>query len=370
MPDLFRNIFSSIVRGIRIISSNPIKAAILFAYLSICMFTWRGLIFRKHLPLKSNLLIGEKFSGRVSHTVDSTIPVLSPYGYDSQFSWILSLHPFPVDSLVAKGIDHYAYRSQRLLLPFLTWLTIRDATQIVYGLWFWCSIGVVLGIIAVYKLSVWYNVSPVIPLLAYILNPGLYITTVFPMPDGLACSLTMMALYCWLSNRYFVSSLLFALTCLTKEYYAFIVFYLLAYAVWKNKVMMTDIKKHLILLGSLLPMLAWQFIIRYKTGEWSFSASGGNFDWPFSGIYHCWARCCTDPYLLKEYAAGTLFYFMCGLILYKMIRGKQDAITFIMMCLCTHVMVYGAAILESDWSFLRVSLPLTTLLPISLLKTL
>lgn len=370
MPDLFRNIFSSIVRGIRIISSDPIKAAILFAYLSICMFTWRGLIFRKYLPLKSNLLIGEKFSGRVSHTVDSTIPVLSPYGYDSQFSWILSLHPFPVDSLVAKGIDHYAYRSQRLLLPFLTWMTIRDATQIVYGLWFWCSIGVVLGIIAVYKLSVWYNVSPVIPLLAYILNPGLYITTVFPMPDGLACSLTMMALYCWLSNRYFVSSLLFALTCLTKEYYAFIVFYLLAYAVWKNKVMMTDIKKHLILLGSLLPMLAWQFIIRYKTGEWSFSASGGNFDWPFSGIYHCWARCCTDPYLLKEYAAGTLFYFMCGLILYKMIRGKQDAITFIMMCLCTHVMVYGAAILESDWSFLRVSLPLTTLLPISLLKTL
>ena len=49
--------------------------------------TWAGLIHEKYIPVNRNLLIGERIVGRASIHIEPAIPILSPYGYDSQFFW-------------------------------------------------------------------------------------------------------------------------------------------------------------------------------------------------------------------------------------------------------------------------------------------
>jgi len=320
----------------------------------------KGLVKERHLPIKTNLLIGQNLVGRISPEVDAGIPLLSPWGYDSQFFWALSLDPLLRNNEIKNSIDAPPYRSQRILLPLLTWSAIRDPAKIIYGLWFWNLIGYILGLIGVYKICLHFNISYVIPLLFYAFNSGILISLVHPMSDILASGLFFFALSFWLKNKKIAAMILFSLACLAREFIAVYIFFIALHQVLISKKL--EFKFIMPLALSCLPMILWQIGIRLNLSGWSFNGSVGNFDWPFLGTIKAWIANWFDARSPKDVIGALCIHALSVLFIYKGYAKYKSLLWFLVSVSAALMCLSGKAIMESDWSYMRVSILLVTLM--------
>ncbi|MEO5582890.1 MAG: hypothetical protein ABIR66_09370 [Saprospiraceae bacterium] len=320
----------------------------------IYLICWAGIRKTLYTPLKSNLLIGERLVGRASLSIDPEILLLSTYGYDSQFFWALSLDPFLQNSFIKKSIDSPAYRSQRILLPFLTWATIHDPANIIYGLWFWCLVGYGLGFISIIKLCSHFNISATIPLFMYTFNPGMIISFIHPMSDVLATGLFLFGLTQWVNDKKWISCLLFILACLAREYTAVYIFSIAIFIWWTSRSI--NLKRIIPLAISGVPMIIWQIYIRWHQGVWASSQLIHGFDWPFLGTIKYLMRNMQGNFMSKDLIGAICLHLACILVLLNLNGMKKNLLLFLTIASAGLLTFSGDAIMDSDWAYTRASI--------------
>ncbi|MEP7322086.1 MAG: hypothetical protein ABI761_09205 [Saprospiraceae bacterium] len=332
---------------------------VVFALIGVIyLICWASIRKTVHTPLKSNLLIGERLVGRASLIIDPEIPLLSPYGYDSQFFWALSVDPFLQNNFIIKSIDSPAYRSQRLLLPFLTWSIIRNPANIIYGLWFWCLIGYGLGFVSIIKLCNHFNISAIVPLSIYTFNPGMVIALIHPMSDVLATGLFLFGLSQWINSKKWIACLFFMLACLAREYTAVYIFSIAVFTCWTKRSI--NIKQILPLIISGIPMVAWQIYIRWNQGVWASSQLIHGFDWPFLGTFKYLRRNMKGNFISKDLIGAICLHLACILVLLNLNGMKKNLLLFLTISNAVLLTFSGEAIMESDWSYVRGSILFVT----------
>jgi hypothetical protein len=337
------------------LSSLRWKWLVLILICIIYTITWKGFI-KNYFPIKKNLLIGEQIVGRVSPRIDPEIPSESPWGYDSQFFWALAVDPMLRDTSLRKSIDSPGYRSQRILLPFLTWCVVRDPAYIIYGLWSWICIGFIIGLIAVVKLCRFFQIPSLIPTIFFASNPGVVLAFIHPMSDTMASGLFLMGLAYWLKDQKWFAALFFVLACMTREFMAIYLFFIVLHNVWTNQKI--NVKTILPLALAVIPVLLWQYVIKLNFGTWATVGSLRNFDWPFAGtIKAVLAQGLLDLDVLGALCLNTL----CMVMIYSTFNRSKQFLGFMVLSSALLMCISGEAIMESDWAYTRVSILLIVL---------
>lgn len=358
---MFKLVFT-LQNDLRRLASTRWKWLVLILICIIYIITWKGFI-KNYLPLKKNVLIGEQLVGRVSPQIDPEIPLLSTWGYDSQFFWALAVDPLLRDTAIRKSIDSPGYRSQRILLPFLTWCVVRDPAYIIYGLWAWICIGLVLGIAAVIRLCRFFQIPSLIPLIFFVFNPGVVLALVHPMSDTLASGLFLMGLAFWVKDQKWVAALFFALACLTREFMAIYIFFIVVHNLWTTEKI--RLKTNLSLGLAIIPILLWQYFIKLNFGSWATEGSLRNFDWPFLGT----VKAVLSQGLMDLDVVGALcLHTLCILMIFNCFKMKKQFLGFMTWSSALLMCVSGEAIMESDWAYTRVSILLIVLCILTLFQ--
>ena len=314
---------------------------------------WRDLIRDEYFPLKNNLMIGEKIAGPLSRSIDPSIPLNSPYGYDSQYFWALSVDPNLQDTLMLNTLGNKTYRSQRILLPYLTHIIIRNPINILYGLWFWACIGVLLGAIGLYRLCVYFKISPVLPLICFIGSPGLFITTIHPMSDGLASGLILLGLSFWMNKRFYTSTIFFALACLAREASVFIILLLIFYSLF------IDQKKWALrlvpLLLSIIPFVVWQIHLYHLFGSLD-TVKSVNYDIPFAGTIKTFSTYLNLRVNREDLFVSILIHTTCLFAWIRWAKHWRDDLIYLLLTHALFITICSKAVMEDNYSSCRISI--------------
>lgn len=243
---------------------------------------------REIWPIKRALLVGENLVGRLSRTVDPTIPIESPWGYDSQFFWAISMDPFLRHPHVAQSLDAPSYRYQRIFFPFLVWAVCPSVSLVPYCLMWVNLAGWVVGALAVVSLSRHYRVDWKLPVFMFAANAGIVFSLIHPLADLWATTLVLLALSCWVDGRHLWAGVCFALAGLTKETtvlvpVSIVLFNLVRKRIWFGK-------ENVVLGVAVTPMLAWQAFLHHALGVWAWQQSVNNFDYPYLAVVRVAAR--------------------------------------------------------------------------------
>jgi hypothetical protein len=237
---------------------------------------------REIWPVKRALLVGGNLVGRLSETVDPTIPIESPWGYDSQFFWAISMDPFLQNPQVAQSLDAPSYRYQRVFFPFLVWLVCPSVSQLPYYLLAVNVAGWLVGVSAVLRLSRYYQIGWKLPVLMFATNAGIIFSLIHPLADLWATVLILLALSCWVEERYVYACLCFALAGLTKETTVLVPASIVLFNIVRRRIWFE--KENVVLCLAVVPMLLWQEFIHHRLGVWAWQQSMNNFDYPYFAI--------------------------------------------------------------------------------------
>jgi hypothetical protein len=302
------------------------------------------------LPSKKDLLIGEKYVGRISKKFDPSIPIFSEVGYDSQFYWAIALDPFIRNQEVINSLDSPSYRYQRIFFPFLVWLlSFGKIPLIVYNLYFICLLSYLLGLYAILKISKELSIPPFILVLLYIFNAGIVFSLIHPLADLLASSLVLFAFFLWLKNKFVLSAVVFTFAGLSKETTLLVPLSIILFNLLNSKKIFN--KQSLILLLFIVIPILWQVFIRYKLGVWPFQQSYNCFNIPYFGIFEVFK---------KQGVSKNFFAAVCMILFYIYtiikIRFPKNVLETIVYVQAIFLSFAGVAILEDVHSSFRASI--------------
>jgi hypothetical protein len=243
------------------------KAATLLGILSlIYLGCWRYLLGDTYWPANYNLMIGKELGGILSTEIAPDIPITSRYGYDSQFFWAMSVDPVPGRAMIDSSLDAVVYRRQRVLLPVLAYLTTDDPNKKIFALWFWNGIAWLLGLKGILSICSYLRAAPLIPVLFYLFNPGLFISFIRPMADTLGIGIFVLAVSSWLNKKYIAASLFFGFSVLAKETNLILILF------WGILSLLFRFRSEraglLYLSLCLVPFIAWQYVLFRLYGIW------------------------------------------------------------------------------------------------------
>lgn len=338
-----------------------IDIAVVLFLVVVQLLTTREPLSQEIVGPKKALLVGKNLVGRLSKKLDPSIPVDSPWGYDSQFFWAMSNDPLIRNPEVTAALDSPSYRYQRVFLPLLVWLTPGHVTDIPYRLFFWGIAGLVLGLFAAYKLAAEWKAPAYVAMAVFITNPGVVFATLHPMADVWAAALTLLGLLFWFKGKARAAGVVFALACLAKETTAFVPGALLLYDVISERKLRLGKTAPLYLCAIVL--LLWQGYIRWKLGVWSVEQSSRNFDLP------CVA---TVKVLLSTRALpDKLFAFMISaLSLYAIVRIRwpRTPLEALVITQAFLMATAGIAVVEAWRGYARASILFVVLFSCSCLS--
>ena len=345
-------LIQKLLKDLLFLSRSPWKVCILLLIVIVYGIVWIGILSQNHLPLKRNILVGQHLVGRISPSIDHDVPIVSDWGDDSQFFWAFSLDPFLNNISIKESIDSPSYRSQRILLPFLTWCIIRDPSHVLYGLWFWSIIGYIIGVLGVYKLCIHFKINSSLPVILFLFNPGVINSILHPMSDTLSVGLFLIALSFWVRDKKWIAATLFALACLTREYYAIYIFFISLFSIRPFKSI--NFYKILPLALSGIPMLIWQCVIRWRLGVWSFTQSHRNFDWPCFGTI----KACLEHHKISNDIVAVSLLLISMIMIWMGRLNSKYFPWYLTTMIAMLMIISGPAIMESSSSSIRISIPL------------
>jgi hypothetical protein len=318
----------------------------------LVLFLGTTVMYARHsglLPTKEKLLVGENLVGKLSKVVDPSIPVLVPIGYDSQFFWALSQDPFMANPLVTASLDSPSYRYQRVLFPFLTWLTPGGVENLTIRLWLVNLVGWLLGLVAVLLIARHQKIPAFLLVLAYVLNGGIWFSWLHPMAEVWATALCLWGLYLCLTQKLGLAAVLWAFAALAREVCILLPLSVGLYHVLKGRVF---VKENLWMGLALVPALVWQVAIFAALHVWSFQQSYNNFDFPLLGIFKGALAIIARHDWKTLLACGLSTAFLVGMIV--RIGLPKTLLDFVLVVQLVFLLFAGVAIMESIESIIRV----------------
>lgn len=265
-------------------------------------------------PPPAALLLGEHYAGRLAREVDPSLPVLSTWGYDSQYVWAIALDPTLQRPEVVQALDAPAYRYQRILLPLAASLIPGGAPQLPYRFLLLGVVGWALGSWATWKLAHHLAAPPALATVFFTLNAGVLFTLLHPLADLWATTLSVLGIWLWLRGRCLSAAsgptqagsrrvspraaqlaswqrgiplklvggaLCFALAALTKETALLVPLAIGAFSVLQRRFW---VRENLALAAASLPLVGWQTVIHGRFGIWAWEQSANNLDVPYLGL--------------------------------------------------------------------------------------
>jgi hypothetical protein len=201
----------------------------------------------------------------------------SRYGYDGQFYYRLALDPF-TNARVEYGIriDNPAYRQQRIVYPVLA--HILALGRIPWVAWSM----IVVNYLAVCGLA--FSAArfaelfamPAIYGLAIPFYPGVLLGLDRDLPDPLAISLMVCALYLLHSRRITFAACILALAVLTRETVILLAAALFVHSAWRALRRQSAWTESVLLMIPLATCAAWQLWIFARWGTFGPAAGSGN----------------------------------------------------------------------------------------------
>ena len=187
-------------------------------------------------------------------------------GYDGQFAYQIARDPLSG----WQRLDSPAYRYQRILYPALARLfAFGQSDWLPWSLMLVNFIALILGVIVFERLMITNGFSPWYALV-YGLNVGMVMAVRLDLTEPLAYLLAGLGALLAARERWWLSSLCFALAVLAKE-----VTLLLAVGYILHLLTVTPRWRGMLwAFLTFLPFAAWQLVIRLWLGEWGFGSGG------------------------------------------------------------------------------------------------
>ncbi|MFC1896375.1 hypothetical protein ACFL0Q_06910, partial [Thermodesulfobacteriota bacterium] len=310
------------------------------------------------------LLIGEKLVGRLSKDVDPSLPVNSPWGYDSQFFWAMSQDPFMLRPQVVASLDSPSYRYQRILFPFMVWLTPGPVECLPYRLVGVNAIGWIIGFWAVIQLGDLIGVSRLSAGLFYGTNAGILFSLFHPMADLWATSWCLVGLVSWLRGHKRWACAFWMCATLTKETSALVPASVVLFHLLQGK---WRLKDNVFEVLAVTPLVIWQIIIRLHLGVWPFEQSHNNLDYPFASIAKVLLRSLGNGDLAPSAGSAFLLGAFCFLAIVK-IRAPRAILQTLVFVHALLLSFCGVAVMEAVRSSCRASILFVVFFSLLLLK--
>jgi hypothetical protein len=311
-------------------------------------------------PPKEALLVGRNLVGSLTKKLDPSIPVVSDWGYDSQFFWAISIDPFMKNDAVVQSLDSKSYRYQRVLFPLIVWLLPGDVNTVFYRLHIVNWIAWLAGLVLMYQLSRHFAVSWKMMLLFYVLNPGMIFSLIHPLADLLATVFLLAGLLLYLKRRCPGAGILFALAGLTKETSVIVPGLIVIHHILRREWRFQNIY---ILIFSMVPVLAWQMVIYHRFHVWPFQESIGNFSYPYGATIFILTRFFKSPVSISDALAAAGISFL-SLYMILRIRWPQNLMATLMLGYALFISVAGVSIMEGIGSSGRLCILFLLLFPL------
>lgn len=248
---------------------------ILVAAIFLLILFLYSLKFNKNIT--GFMVIGDYFQARHIWT-DKTLVHQGSVGYDGQYYYYIAHDPF----ILGQSYDHIdfpAYRYQRIIYPLAVWLLALGHPPLIP----WMMVAVnLLGIL----LGTWFVIlilqhvgrSPWYSLL-YPASWGFLLCLLRSLPEPLAITFAVMAVYFYLKEKTAWQVISLSLAGLTQETTLLVSMGFLFYSLGRK-----EIRRSLYLLFPFLAYLLWQLYLYAHFQIFSFLGGTQNFGLPFQGI--------------------------------------------------------------------------------------
>ncbi len=223
------------------------------------------------------MVIGDYFQARHLWT-EKTLVHQGSVGYDGQYYYYIAHDPF-IQGQSYDHIDFPAYRYQRIIYPLVVWLAAFGHSPLIP--WMMVAVnllGILLGtwfIILILKhfgRSPWYS-------LFYPASWGFLLCLLRSLPEPLAITFAVMAVYFYLKGKTARQVISLSLAGLTQETALLVSMGFLFYALGRK-----EFRRSLYLLSPFVAYLSWQLYLYAHFRIFSFLGGTQNFGLPFQGI--------------------------------------------------------------------------------------
>lgn len=223
------------------------------------------------------MVIGDYFKAPQIWTSQTLIHKGS-VGYDGQFYYYIAHDPFILGNSY-NHIDFPAYRYQRIIYPLTAWLLSFGQPKLIpYMMVAVNLLGILLGtyfiilILKHYGRSPWYS-------LIYPSFWGFLLCLLRSLPEPLAITLVVMAVFFYLKGQTVRQVLVLSLAALTQETTLLVTMAFLFYFLGRK-----DFRRSLSMLFPPLIYSGWQLYLHSRFQTFSFVGGTQNFGLPFWGI--------------------------------------------------------------------------------------
>lgn len=223
------------------------------------------------------MVIGDYFQAPHIWT-SKTLVHKGSVGYDGQFYYYITHDPFILGQSF-HHIDFPAYRYQRIIYPLTAWMLSLGQPQIIpYMMVLVNLLGILVGtyffllLLRHFGRSPWYG-------LFYPAIWGFLLCLLRSLPEPLALSFVVMAIFFFIKGRTIWQVVFLSLAGLTQETTLLVTMAFIFCALVKK-----DIKGSLILAFPLLVYFGWQLYLYSRFHIFSFLGGTQNFGFPFLGI--------------------------------------------------------------------------------------
>ncbi len=328
-----------------------------FFVLFLLLAAFSSILFLYSLKFDKNitgfLVIGDYFKAPQIWT-SKTIIHNGSVGYDGQFYYYIANDPF-ISGRTFDHIDFPAYRYQRIIYPLTAWLlSFGQPSLIPYMMVVVNLLAILLGtyfIILILELngrSLWYS-------LFYPIFWGFLLCLLRSLPEPLAITLVVMAVFAYLKGNLLGQVIGLSLAALTQETTLMVSMAFLFYFLRER-----DFRSSLYLLIPFLGYLFWQSYIYLHFQTFSFIGGTQNFGPPFLGIIQKFFSLGLGGSLYEKWAEFMFLALVLVLIMtafYEIFKYYSPlTIAFLGYALLTSC--FNRLIWVEPWSYARATLGL------------
>jgi hypothetical protein len=277
-------------------------------------------------------------------------------GYDGQFYYYIAHDPFVLSGSYTH-IDFPAYRYQRIIYPLTVWLvSFGQWALLPYMMVAVNFFSILLGTFLVIKILNHYGSSPWWSLL-YPSFWGFLLCLLRCLPEPLAITFVVMAVYAWLKEKQGWQIISLSLAGLTQE-----TTLLVAMAFWLTALHKKKYQQSAYLILPFLSYGAWQLYLFSRFGTFSFLGGTQNFGFPFWGLLQkivLLLQAGLSYETLSEllYLAGTLVLIV---VAFSQVLKRRNPLTLSFAGYALMVALLNRLIWVEPWSYGRATLGLLT----------
>lgn len=344
---------------------------LLLAIMLLCGLVWTNYAWFRvpFWPPNKGLMVSEKFVGKLSQKIDSSIPIMAGPGYDSQFFWAMAQDPFAQKNAVAQALDAPAYRYQRAFFAWLCWLTPGSIEMLSQRMLLLNVLGFFLCACVLLRLGKIAGVAWQVTSLSLLVCGGLVFSILHPLADVWATFFSLLGIYMAEKKSFARAALAFMFATLTREGAALVPLSYFLYYSWSLRTVFS--RTHVWLALSQLPSIAWQIFLFHRFGAWGALSGSGNFHLPVLNLFHTYKRA-LDPSLgtgtISAATTATLLFLLACCIIF-IIRKKVGSLEAVLVSQCLLIIFAGPAILEQNASLSRLAILFSLLMPVILARS-